>query len=130
MSQESASKRIKISDEEPASVAAQPSVTTIVTELPADPKPWAIDQVYQWAVNIVKVDPEDAQKLKSQKITGHSLSEMTYEKFVSYGIPGGPASSLAKEMCTLFPSLAATHSSSRSFPFSKLIICGHLLNIC
>jgi len=122
MNQESAAKRIKINDEEPASVAAQPSVTT--TELPGDPKTWTIDQIYQWAVDIVKIDPEDAQKLKSQKITGHSLSEMTYEKFVSYGIPGGPASSLVKEIRTLFPSMTASHGSSRSFTFFELIICG------
>jgi len=51
MSHESASKRVKINDEKPASVAAQPSVTTITTtELPVDPKSWTIDHVYQWAL--------------------------------------------------------------------------------
>jgi len=73
MSHESASKRVKINDKEPASVAAQSSVTT-TTELPVDPKTWTIDHVYQWVVDIVKVKPEYAQKLRDEEITGDVLS--------------------------------------------------------
>jgi len=130
MSHESASKRRKINDQEPASVAAQPSVTTTTTELPVDPKTWTIDQVYQWAVDIVKVEPEDAQKLKTQKITGDVLHGMTREELKSYGIPGGPAFKLSEAVRKLFPSMDASHGSSRPFTFSKLIICGRLLNVC
>jgi len=118
MSHESSSKRRKINDKEPASVAAQPSVTT-TTELPVDPKSWTIDHVYQWAVDIVKFDPEDAQKLKTQKIRGSSLPGMTREELKSYGIPGGPAFDLSEEIRKLFPSTAATHGSSRSFTYAS-----------
>jgi len=111
MNQESASKRVKINDDkEPASVAAQPSVTT-TTELPVDPKTWTIDQVYQWAVGIVKVKPEHAQKLKDEEITGAYLQLMTEERLKSCGIPVGPAAGLSEAVRKLLPSMAATHGS-------------------
>jgi len=111
MNQESALKRRKINDKEPASVAAQPSVTT--TELPGDPKSWTIDHVYQWAVDIVKIKPEHAQKLKDEEITGDTLHGMTREELKSYGIPGGPALKLSEAVSKLFPSMAASHGSFR-----------------
>jgi len=103
MSQEPAKQKINLSDDDGASSAAAPPA---ITGLPADPKSWTTDHVYRWAVEIIKVDPEDAQKLKPQKITGASLHLMTEERLRSYGIPGGPAALLSEAVLQLFPSKA------------------------
>jgi len=105
MSQEPAPKSVKLSDKEPAQFTTQPA------QPPVDPQSWTIDQVYQWAVDIVKLDPEDAQKLKIQKITGKSLHGMTREALERYGIPGGPAFILSEAIRKLLPSKDVIHGS-------------------
>ena len=69
-----------------------------------NPLEWSVDDVVYWATNVVKIDEEDAEKLRSQKIKGTSLQEMTKEDFERCGIPIGPAAELIKEIRHLFPS--------------------------
>jgi hypothetical protein len=63
---------------------------------------WTVEQVVTWAKRDVKLDEEDAEKLRKQKVDGATLIEMAkleQDKLIvqleRYGIPGGPATKLA-----------------------------------
>ncbi|EXX66880.1 hypothetical protein GLOIN_2v1522857 [Rhizophagus irregularis DAOM 181602=DAOM 197198] len=49
----------------------------------------------------LKLDDDDLGILRNEKITGQDFLDMTEEKFRSYGLKGGPAIRLAKEVQTL-----------------------------
>jgi len=67
------------------------------------PRTWGMEQVEQWALEVVGLDEEDAKKLKVQKINGKSLATMTKEDFKSCGIPIGPSAELFEGVKALFP---------------------------
>eukprot|EP01124_Arcella_intermedia_P032902 TRINITY_DN7765_c0_g2_i2.p2 TRINITY_DN7765_c0_g2~~TRINITY_DN7765_c0_g2_i2.p2 ORF type:complete len:360 (-),score=37.67 TRINITY_DN7765_c0_g2_i2:1152-2231(-) len=55
---------------------------------------WTCDDVFRWAVEVVKIDEKHAQKLKDQEIKGSSLLRMDKLDFERYHIPGGPSADL------------------------------------
>jgi len=117
MSQEPAAKRIKLSDDGASSATATPATKG----LPDYPKSWTIDHVYQWAVEIVKVDPEDAQKLKTQRLPAMYCTEWQRKDWkATTSLDGGPAFKLSEAVIKLFPSKDESPSSSFTFAFGNL----------
>lgn len=58
-------------------------------------KDWNVDNVAQWARDELNFIDEDIDIIYRQRINGLSLKSIpSLEKLESYGLPGGPASSL------------------------------------
>ncbi|CAB4411453.1 unnamed protein product [Rhizophagus irregularis] len=62
----------------------------------------------------LKLDDDDLGILRNEKITGQDFLDMTEEKFRSYGLKGGPAMRLAKEVQTLKEKPKRAFSSYKS----------------
>src|SRR5262245_44170134 len=104
--EETVLKRIRRDDSalapDPAHPNAVPPPAAVIAP-PHDPRGWNVDQVVHWAMQVVKLDADDAQKLRTQKITGESLPEMTQEALERCGIPVGPSALLMKAIRSIFP---------------------------
>jgi len=74
------------------------SVAPLINPQVKDVKEWTVDEVVTWASSIQGFKKADIDKLRSQRITGKALLEHTFSIFRSYGIPGGPALILSKEI--------------------------------
>eukprot|EP01124_Arcella_intermedia_P021038 TRINITY_DN2875_c0_g3_i2.p1 TRINITY_DN2875_c0_g3~~TRINITY_DN2875_c0_g3_i2.p1 ORF type:complete len:368 (-),score=47.11 TRINITY_DN2875_c0_g3_i2:2-1105(-) len=66
---------------------------------------WTIEDVVLWAIKVVNIDENQAQKLKEQQVDGVALLDMTYEKFRDFGILGGPATKLYSAVQKMKPAL-------------------------
>ena len=66
---------------------------------------WTTEQVYQWAVEKVGIDQEDAVKLKKHKLDGSMLTGLTEEKLERWGLPGGAAGNLVMAAALLWENI-------------------------
>jgi len=57
-----------------------------------------VEEVVEWASNIDGVLKEDADLLRKQRISGKALLDLNAVSFERWGIPGGPAFILEKEI--------------------------------
>ena len=87
----------------------------MMAALPPDLMGWSVEDVKQWAMEVVGIDAEDADKLAVQKIDGRHLLKMTEARLLSIGISlaaavdlmeaieglggGGGSSSVTGELC-------------------------------
>jgi len=65
-----------------------------------NPNDWTIDQVYKWAIDVVKLDQDDASILRNNKVDGPALLTLTEEKLLKI-LPLGSATKLASAIKTL-----------------------------
>jgi hypothetical protein len=63
---------------------------------PENPYEWTIDQVYEWAKDVIKLDDEDAKILRVNKVSGSVLLTLTKEELFKepYKMSGGSATKL------------------------------------
>ena len=66
---------------------------------------WTTEQVYQWAVEKVGIDEEDADKLLKQKIDGNRLTGLTEETLERWNLPGGTSSKLVTAAAMLWENI-------------------------
>jgi hypothetical protein len=68
-----------------------------------NPNDWTIDQVYQWAIDVVGISKKTAQILRDNEVDGSTLLTLTKEELLKepYKMPGGPATKLASAIKTL-----------------------------
>ncbi|CAG8649658.1 5114_t:CDS:2, partial [Ambispora gerdemannii] len=70
----------------------------------------------------LKLDDEDFAIIRKEKINGLSFLDMTKEDFQSYGLKGGPATLLAKEVKVLKDNTKRAYSSYRSLKDFKAVL--------
>jgi len=64
---------------------------------------WSKEDVHKWIVNELKLDADDADKLREQEVDGEALLVLTEEKLIKppYELPGGAATKLASAVAKL-----------------------------
>ncbi|CAG8484119.1 3643_t:CDS:2 [Ambispora leptoticha] len=70
----------------------------------------------------LKLDDEDFAIIRNEKINGQDFLDMTEEKFQSYGLKGGPAMRLAKEVKALKDNTKRAYSSYRTLKDFKAVL--------
>jgi len=70
----------------------------------------------------LKLDDEDFAIIRKEKINGLSFLDMTKEDFQSYGLKGGPATLLAKEVKVLKDNTKRAYSSYRTLNDFKAVL--------
>jgi len=68
----------------------------IIGDLSNDPSLWTVEKVYSWARFVVCIDVDSARKLRSHKIDGKALLDISDKKLKSLQMPGGDMGHLLK----------------------------------